>query len=258
VKLLAASYPIGFTKQTSPVSFPDVAIAHPRNPDPMTNFRDRFQTMLAELEAHPEIEVFASEVRPPASASDLARAQAFLEMPLPPDMRAFYETCDGVFLQWGLRGHKYEPHGAFEYPDYQAPPGAINLLPIAQVMSSHWVRESHVNEVQTDQQEHIFGTIPEVPIGAVCIDNFSKYHHADLILGPTPVMIVATDHGADLEASDWVSFATYLDMTLGLFGANRYTFGIGIGWSRDPEHRPSWTPTLNLGDLLAKIAEEET
>lgn len=223
----------------------------------MTNFRDRFQAMLASLQAHSEVEVFTHEVRPPASETDLARAEAFLEMPLPGDVRAFYETCDGVFLQWGLRGREYTCPGAFEYPDYGTPPGSINLLPLAQVMSSHWEREGHVNAVEPDHQRHVFGAVPEVPVGAVCIDNFSKYHHADLLLGPEPVMIVSTDHGADLEASDWVSFATYLDMTLGLFGANRYTFGIGIGWSRDAEHQATWAPSLNLSDLLAKIAAQD-
>ena len=33
-----------------------------------------------------------------------------------------------------------------------------------------------------------------------------------------------------MDSSDFCDFATYLDMTLALYGVNRYEFGLGIGW----------------------------
>jgi len=45
-------------------------------------------------------------------------------------------------------------------------------------------------------------------VRAVVIDNFSKYNHGDMILGPEPVMIVSTDQGADMDSSDFMSLKT--------------------------------------------------
>ena len=63
----------------------------------------------------------------------------------------------------------------------------------------------------------------------MCVDNFARYNHGDLVFGPEPVMVVSTDYGADMDSSDFASFAVYLDMTLALFGVDRYEYGLGIG-----------------------------
>lgn len=223
-------------------------------------FRERFEAVVAALQAHPEVVVFGAALPDPASAQDLAAAEAFLGQPLPEAMREFYAAHNGAYLEWGLRGRDYTQVGCFSYPgDYGTPPGCVNILPIADAMSASWQSEYHVNDIRPEQQERIFGQVPEdIPVGAVCIDNFSMFYHGDLLLGPEPVMIVSTDHGADMDASDWTSFATYLDMTLALYGANRYTLGIGIGWSRKSQRVEQWTEKLSLDEVLAKVREDES
>ncbi|MCA9637830.1 MAG: SMI1/KNR4 family protein [Myxococcales bacterium] len=223
-------------------------------------FRPRLEAMLAALRAHPEVELLDVQVRPPASEAAIRGAAASIDASLPPELVAFYREHDGVFVEWGLRGQSYAaPTDPFGWPDYGQPPGCINILPIAEVMSPEWEIESHVNEISSEQQALIFGAPldPQPPVRAVTVDNFSKYNHGDLILGPDPVMVVSTDHGADMEASDWLSFGVYLDLTLAIFATNRYYQGVGIGWSRTPQRVDAWTARPSLDDLIARIREDE-
>ncbi len=226
----------------------------------MKNFRSRFEAMVSALRAHPQVEVYEVVINPPASEAALREAEEEIGMALPADMRSFYAAHDGVFLEWGLRGRKYDYQTQpFDYPDYGQPPGCINLLSVAQAMSRSWQAEYHVNEIQPEHQILLFGAVvdPPPPVGSVCIDNFSKYNHADLVLGPEPVVVVSTDHGADMDSSDFVSFSTYLDLTLAIYGANRYEHGLGIGWSRKPKRVDAWIQRPTLDELIARMIEDE-
>lgn len=226
----------------------------------MPSFRARFEAMVAELRAHPQVEVYEVLIRPSATNSALREAEATLGRPLPADLLEFYRAHDGVFLEWGLRGRDYagktEPFG---YPDYGQPPGCINLLPVAQAISTSWEEDSHVNEIQDDHWILLYDRVPDPrpPCGSVCIDNFSKYNHGDLILGPEPVMIVSTDHGADMDSSDFTSISTYLDMTLAIYGLCRYQHGVGIGWSRTSQRLDAWTKQPTLDGLIAELLADE-
>lgn len=217
--------------------------------------------MVETLRAHPQVEVYEVVIRPPASEEALKEAEEILGMPLPEDLRSFYAAHDGVFLEWGLRekSDEYERTEAFGFPDYGQPPGCINLLPIAEAISDEWQEIHHVNRVRPEHQVRLFGAEVdgELPFTAACIDNFSKYNHGDLIIGPELLMIVSDDHGADMEASDFCSFGTYLDMTLALWGANRYRHGIGIGWERQAARVDAWTKQPTLDEIIAKVADDD-
>jgi hypothetical protein len=125
-------------------------------------------------------------------------------------------------------------------------------------MSPSWQECSRVNgEVDPDLQALIFGARldPQPPVRAVCVDNFSAFNHGDLILGPDPVMVVSDDYGVDLGSSDYCSFATYLDMTLSLFGADRYEHGIGIGWTRSPQRVDTWSTPADLDTIIHALTD---
>lgn len=180
--------------------------------------------MVEALRAHPAIEVLAFELGSPASGAVLSQAERTAGITLPPSILEFYAAHDGVFLEWGLRGSTYQRTNPYDYPDYGAPPGCINLLPIAAAFQRDWQTTFHVNELASGQEELFFGREldPERPLQAITIDNFSKFQHADMIIGPDPVVLVSTDHGADLTSSDFMSFETYLEVTLAVFGSNRF------------------------------------
>jgi len=223
-----------------------------------TTFRKRLEQMVAELRAHPRIEVYEFIIQPPASEDDIAAAEEAIGMKLPADVQEFYRAHNGIFLLWGLRGVEYQDRPtAFDFPDYGAPPGCINLLSIGTAMSPHWQSEYHVNEIGSDHQELLFGASldPSPKVEAVCIDNYSKYHHGDMIFGPEPVMVVSTDHGADMDSSDFCSFSVYLDLILAQYGSCRYSDGLGIGWTRESERVTEWTKKRSLDEVIKAIDE---
>lgn len=222
--------------------------------------RDRFHALVAALRAHPDVVVLAAEIRPGASEGQMAEAESEIGIRLPEAMRAFYAEQNGIFLEWGLRGVTYEyPTRPFDYPDYGQPPGCINLLPVAQALSVGWEADSHVNEIQPAHWKALYGAVPDpLPVvGSICFDNFRKYNHADLILGPEPVVVVSTDHGADMDSSDYTDFGNYLEATLRLYGADRYAHAFGIGWSRRSARAPVWTRRPSLDEIVALVRAEE-
>lgn len=224
------------------------------------SFRSRFDAMVATLRAHPRVEVYEVVVRPPATKAAFEAAEEAIGMRLPADVRAFYAEHDGVFLEWGLRGHEYTARTpAFGWPDYGQPPGCINLVPLIEAMSPEWEDGYHVNEIQPEHQAMLFGARLDPPpkVAAVCIDNFSKYQHGDMIFGPEPVMVVSTDHGADMDSSNYTTFSLYLDITLAVWGASRYGYGLGIGWTRHSQRVSEWTERPTLDEMLAKLDADE-
>jgi hypothetical protein len=120
-------------------------------------FRERFDSMVQALRADPRVQVLAAELSPPASPAALAKAERAIQRALPPAMRAFYEAHNGVFLRWGLAGREYPELAKFDFPDYEAAPGCINLLPVEKAMSPFWQKESHLNEVDEDCWKALFG-----------------------------------------------------------------------------------------------------
>ncbi len=120
-------------------------------------FRERFEAMVGTLRANPRVKVLAAKLMPPASPAALAKAERAIQRRLPPAMRAFYEAHNGVFLRWGLKGREYPKLARFEFPDYEAAPGCINMLPVEKAMSPDWQRESHLNEVDEDCWKALFG-----------------------------------------------------------------------------------------------------
>ena len=211
--------------------------------------------MVEALRAHPDVEVLDFPLGSPAAGAVLSRAEQAAGITLPDSILEFYAAHNGVFLEWGLRGSTYTRTDPYDFPDYGAPPGCINLLPIAAAFQPDWQRDFHVNELLPSQEELFFGREldPERPLEAITIDNFSKYNHADLIIGPEPVILVSTDHGADLESSDFMSFETYLDVTLAVFGSNRFAAVLADQPARlvSPRERPT------LDAIVAYVREDE-
>ncbi len=223
----------------------------------MIPFKQRFDVMLQTLRNHPAIEVFSVVVQPPAEPYELTTAEEILGQPLPAAMREFYAAHNGIFLEWGLKGVDYaEKTAPFRYPDYDQPPGCINLLPIADVATENWETSYHVNEISQSQQKLLFGAVPspQPPIRAVCVDNFSKFNHADLIIGPEPLVVVATDHGADMSSSDFLPFELYLEVTLAVFGTNRYA-PLGCDGSGKSKRISKWDQYPTLDEILKNIED---
>ncbi len=229
-----------------------------RDSGPRQPFRERIEAMVAELRGDPRVEVFDVVIRPPASAADLDAAERAFGARLPPALRAFYAAHDGVFVQWGLKDGEYEVTPPFGFPDYGTPPGSINLLPIGRV----WSREGHADAiVDPDRLVQMFGKVPDPapPVAAVVVDNYSMYRRGELVLGGDEggLVLAATDHGADLEASDLVDVDTYLDAVTALWGLCRYEDALGTGWTRESKRLRTWSRRLTLDQVLERLRQGE-
>jgi len=88
----------------------------------------RLRVMLAELEAHPKIEVTEVHFHPPVDPSILADLRT--RWPISDAMAAFYSEANGVIIKWELAEGAEGDLG-----DYEAS-GSVNLLPIENVFGS--------------------------------------------------------------------------------------------------------------------------
>jgi hypothetical protein len=89
----------------------------------MTGWKARFERLVEELEFHPMLCVDESEIRPPASESEIERATSSAGGILPPGMADVYREMNGMRLAWSARE-------GINFDTKEAPSGAINLLPI--------------------------------------------------------------------------------------------------------------------------------
>lgn len=221
----------------------------------MPSFKERFDAMVQTLRAHPRVEVFAVEIRPPADGDTLEIAEAVLEQPLPPALRAFYAAHDGVFLEWGLKGVDYPYHAKpFRFAADDELPGRINIVPVEAAISKEWERNFLVNEISPQQQANMFGAVvrPSPPFHAVCIDLFSSWSQGDLIIGPEPMMVVSDDHGAGMDASNFMPFEVYLDVVLASFGARATTDAFSTGGGT-PRRVDRWDARPTLDEILKRL-----
>lgn len=221
----------------------------------MRTFRERLDALLGELRAHPEVEIFAVEIRPPADPEILTIAELVLEQPLPASMRAFYAAHNGVFLEWGVRGIDYpEKTAPFHFPGTVQSLGCINIVPVEAAISERWESEFLVGPISAERQRHLFGTELDPPIRAVCIDLFSSWSQGALVIGPEPLMIATSEHGAETDASHFVSFDVYLDITLALFGLPRQRV-LGAASLQRSERVTRCEAHLTLDEAIADLRD---
>ena len=221
-------------------------------------FRSEFERITAALDAHPDIELFGSKLGEPGDKAAIEALMNSVGCTPDPAIVDFYTAHDGAYLEWGLKGREYERVGEGGWPDYGTPPGVINMLTARDVFSADWQSEYTINQTIGDETWNLAYGKPEPTErspNAVVVDYFSIYYHTDLLLGPEPLLVVASDHGADLSCSDLMTFSQYLDLVIAQFGWNPYK-AVGIGWSR-PAQRLSAIPTLTLDEIVAKIRAED-
>lgn len=221
------------------------------------NFKAEFERIIAELEAHPDVEVYGWELGEPASAEHVRASIEAVGITPTQAMLDFYTAHDGAYLEWGLAGEEYNITGGLGgFADYGNPPGSVNILPAQRAFSPSWQENYTINESVGDETWNLaYGEDdPEELPTAVVIDLFSNYHHTDLLLGPEPLLVVASDHGADLGCSDFLTFAQYLELVIARYGASPYE-AVGIGWSRSARRVESIAHP-SLDDILARIKED--
>lgn len=94
------------------------------------SWRDRFEALLAELQAHPDLHVSLGEIEGPRDTIDQAEEE--LGAPLPSGVREFYSEIGRVLIIWN---HQSEHHAA----------GTFNMDPILTTFGTPWVRDEYMH-----------------------------------------------------------------------------------------------------------------
>lgn len=80
---------------------------------PAQRYRGRFESMLAELRAHPQLTVLKAELRPPCDPADLAWAAEQYGLPVPAAAAALYAEMNGAEIEWRHVDPRREQGGAY-------------------------------------------------------------------------------------------------------------------------------------------------
>ena len=112
----------------------------------------QFRSILRSLEAHSGVQVLTGCLFPPASSAAIAAAEEVLGAELHPEVRAFFETHNGVCIRWvhrafedfdpgiHVRDDAALPHPAELFKDYdpQDPAGSIFVPPLEEIFFPAW------------------------------------------------------------------------------------------------------------------------
>lgn len=112
--------------------------------DPGEKWLDRFEGMVCELRAAEGVQVTCCWIGPPATHRNLGAAAAAAGRTFAPDLAALYRAADGLQLRW----HTLTPGGPIRAASFDgipaptrlldvlAPAGCVNLVPLAELVSS--------------------------------------------------------------------------------------------------------------------------
>lgn len=91
-------------------------------------YREQFKDLIDSLASRSDIIVHRAELGAPASENALATARTYAAYQLPRGVEEFYRECNGVHLEWELKGSV----AVGQEPDR----GAIRLLPVERIFGS--------------------------------------------------------------------------------------------------------------------------
>ena len=122
----------------------------------MSDFRKRFESMVAALRAQPRVEVYEVVIRPSATNTSLRDAEKIFGMPLPEDLRSFYMEHDGVFLEWGLR----EPVDPYQHTEPFGAPDPFGVAALDDAVFGEVVEANHLVTFFEELLDKITGNKP--------------------------------------------------------------------------------------------------
>lgn len=124
----------------------------------MMNWRTRFEDLVDELQAHPDLEVNKAELGAPATDAVIEQASELVPFELPEQIIAFYRQMNGAMIQWRHRDPAWRQFGA---------EGTIGLFDLGGVFGTNWGGAEHYYKswVPFDwyEGEHYAGFDPEEP-----------------------------------------------------------------------------------------------
>lgn len=202
---------------------------------PLYRFRERFAAMVAEALADSAYTVHAWSIGAPATAAELAAAEAAIGAPLDPGLRAFYSQCNGV----QLRADVAEPAGSGARQTLAARPlawgtvgspytgelgggtaGVVAILALDELIKTRGYGRDPASAGSDERVKIGRRALPMRTFLAnmYLLDGWYDYYPVALVCDPQRgsfSVVVGDDHGAVWDDPDPESFERYLESALG-------------------------------------------
>lgn len=223
----------------------------------MKGYVERFRKVVAEVEAHPALEVVAFKVKEPAGAEELRAAEEVLGAKLAEPLRRFYgEEANGLLLHWRVR-EDISPEDLKkvkrESSDYQIEPPEDPDIPFAKVhllglleslKKKRWPEiTTHVPEATYEFRGETYKS-REFGKRLRPFDIFSTYECMAFLVEEgvgDPAVMLLSDYYGEWDETRITDFASYMEMVLatrGITEARKAVFG---------EYRGDRKPPLKTG-----------
>jgi hypothetical protein len=216
-------------------------------PGPLGDWVARLDAKIAQLRAHPDIQIVSYAAGPPVSEARIAAAEQKLGGKLPVAMANLYRQADGLSLLWIDKKWPYhEEHGevtplAHRRAHYKEVislesrlQGCINILPFeAMLWGQSWEDEIWFDHMEGD--ELAFAK------GLRVIDYYNFYNMAALGIHPdlaSAQIHIGGDHGASFSDVEPMSAEDYFEHVLARAGAR--------------------TEASELSEILEELRDSET
>ena len=196
----------------------------------LADYLPRFQQMMKELEAHPEIRIMKSYVAPPVSEADVAAVHAQLGAELDPAILNFYRQCDGLSLMWITTDNPNADSNETEFTGYHPGDGAINILPLRETfIGANWEGVHYFDFMKEHEDDEEFAgesyRLWDFSRSIRVFDDFNIYNMAGFITivetGPplNPPISIGDDHGACWTDARLTDFNSYMETVLATYGS---------------------------------------
>lgn len=189
-------------------------------------YRARFEAMANQLARHSRLKLLNFNLLPPATAEQIAAAEAHLGCSLDKTVRQFYSETNGLQLRWIADCNDFFKQTPvsnalmpWDYALHQLRPeeGCVFILPIEQVFAAqnHLVAPS----VIADEQIKVQGkniSLSDFYHKVRLFDAFSAVCSACFFTGKNGSLsvLLADDGGRNCVDSRWTSFEHYLELLL--------------------------------------------
>lgn len=195
---------------------------------PLSDYLARFEAMVAELEASPQVHLVNAYAGMPMEEAEIEALERQWGGRLGPALRNLYRQADGLTLLWisedNPNYNRYKHRRRFGrvswsdfYDDQGACDGALCLLPLRDVLLRSWY-DHHVFDWMNDETRETFGGEDwgqlELAKALRIFDYFNFFNAAAMVMRPGepegPV-VLGDDHCACWTDSRRVSFEAYME-----------------------------------------------
>jgi tetratricopeptide (TPR) repeat protein len=217
----------------------------------------RFEALVAKLEACPDVAVLDAYLGSPATASQLAAAEARIGRPLPSDLRALYASVNGVSIVWADRKHpQWTPRQQRDdkllvkrHP-FDRAAGHVAIQSIDRLFAARPVP-------LPAGWDHIDTTRPNRNAcmkASSVLDIIDECRVASLVVDAERSRVMVTE---DKQFGDAVStdLSTYLDVVFGLCGA-RERFKLFLGAPTCPPLVDVKLEALSMASILTLVRQD--